>query len=211
LILSRLQENHSVHEQFWEQLAGLPREETAKRARCQYLAESGSFVVPLLNTDYLVDPGRRTIRSAPSSEDRPAGYLQQLCILAYLVDAKDLPPANRLVSVEKLDPGGFFFRGSHRLPVERLMSVFGPDPQLLHKAGRVLDAVPRAFGDASMELCVLPRIPVTLVVWASDEEFPARASVLFDQSATLQLPLDVLFAIGALTIESVLSTVKTIT
>ena len=200
-----------MHEQFWEQLAGLPRGETAQRAKCRYLAESDSFVVPLLSTDYLVDPVRRTIHAAQASEDRPAGYLQQLCLLAYLVDAKDLPPANRLVSVEKLDPGGFFFRGSHRLPVERLASTLGPDPQLLYKVGRVLNAIPRAFGDVSIELCVLPRIPVTLVVWAADEEFPARASIFFDQSATSQLPLDVLFAVAALTIEGVLSTVKTIT
>jgi hypothetical protein len=200
-----------VHEQFWEQLAGSPREETAKRAKCQYLAESDSFVVPLLSTDYLVNLVQRTIQAAVASEDRPAGYLQQLCILAYLVQAKDLPPANRLISVEKLDPGGFFFRGSHRLPIEKLASVFGPDPQVLHKVGQALYAAPRAFGDASIELCVLPRIPVTLVIWAADEEFPARASMFFDQSATTQLPLDVLFAIGTLTIDGVLSIVKTIT
>ena len=200
-----------MHEQFWERLAGLPREETAQRAKCRYLAEGDSFVVSLLNTDYLVDPARRIIRVSQASEDRPTGYLQQLCILAYLVEAKDLPLADRLVGVEKLDPGGFFFRGSHRLPVERLASVFGPDPRLLLKVGQVLNGVPRAFGDASIELCVLPRIPLTLVVWAADEEFPARASIFFDQSAAKQLPLDVLFAIGTLTIDGVLSTVKTIT
>ena len=199
-----------MHEQFWERLAGLPRAETAQRARCRYLAESGSFVVSLLNTGYLVDPARRTIWAA-APEGRPAGYLQQLCILAYLVDAKDLPVADRLASVEKLDPGGFFFRGSHRLPLEKLATVFGPNPQFLHKVGQTFNAVPRSFGDASIELCVLPRIPVTLVVWAADEEFPARASIFFDQNAATQLPLDVLFAIATLTIDGVLSTVKTIT
>ncbi len=199
-----------MHEQFWERLATLPREETAQRAKCRYLADDDAFVVPLLNTDYLVYPSRRTIRATQAPENRPAGYLQQLCILAYLVNAKDLPPGNRLVSAEKLDPGGFFFRGSHRLPVERLARVFGPDPQLLHKVGRALNAIPRTFGDVSIELCVLPRIPVTLVIWGADEEFPARASILFDQSVTLQLPLDVLFAIAALTIEAVLGIVDAI-
>ena len=198
-----------MHEQFWERLAGLPREETAKRAKCRYLAESDSFLVPLLSTDYVVDPARRTIRVAQASEDRCAGYLQQLCLLAYLVDAKALPPTGQLVSVEKLDPGGFFFRGSHRLPMEKLASVFGPDPQLLHKVGRVLNAVPRAFGDAAVELLVLPRIPLTLIVWVADEEFPARASILFDRDATMQLPLDVLFAAAALTIDVLLRIVGT--
>lgn len=200
-----------MHEQFWERLAGLPREETAQRAKCRYVAESDSFVVPLLNTDYIVEPSRHTIHAAQTSRDRPAGYLQQLCLLAYLVEAKDLPVANRLVSVEKLDPGGFFFRGSHRLPAEKLASVFGPNPQLLLEAGRVLNAIPQAFGDVSIELCVLPRIPITLAIWAADEEFPARASIFFEQSAATQLPLDVLFAAATLTIDGVLSTVKTIT
>ena len=209
--ISRPQENYGVHEQFWERLAGLPREETAKRAQCRYLAECDSFAISLLNTEYVVDPVRRTIRvAAESREDREAGYSQQLCILAYLVNARDLPRADQLVGVERLDPGGFFFRGSHRLPVEKLANAFGPDPRLLHEAGRMLDAVPRAFGDASIELLVLSRIPVTLVIWAADDEFPARASILFDQNATVQLPLDVLFAGAALTINVVLSIVNTV-
>ena len=199
-----------MHEQFWERLAGFHREETANRAKCKYLAAADSFAISLLNTEYVVDPVRRTIRvAAESREDREAGYSQQLCLLAYLVNARDSPPADRLVSVERLDTGGFFFRGSHRLPVEKLANAFGPDPQLLHKVGRRLDAVPRAFGDASIELSVLPRIPVTLVIWAANDEFPARASMLFDQNATVQLPLDVLFAGAALTINVVLSIVNT--
>ena len=201
-----------MHEQFWERLAGLPREETAQRAQCEYRAECDSFVVSLLNTEYLVNPIQRTILASTSSpKDRTAGYLQQLCLLAYLVNAKDLPLADRPVSVEKLDPGGFFFRGSHRLPVERLTTVFGRDLPLFQKVGRTLNAATRAFGDASIELLVLPRIPLTLVLWAADEESPARGSIFFDQSAPMHLPLDVLFAIAALTIDGVLSTVNAIT
>jgi hypothetical protein len=200
-----------MHEQFWEQLACLPREETARRARCRYRAECDFFAISLLNTEYVIDPVRRTICvAAASGADRAAGYLQQLCMLAYLVHAQDLPSADQLVSVERLDPGGFFFRGSHRLPVEKLAEAFGSEPQLLPKVGRILNAVPRAFGDASLELLVLPRISVILIIWAADEEFPARASVLLDQNATAQLPLDVLFAAAGLTISAVLSIVSTV-
>ncbi len=200
-----------MHEQFWDRLAGLERQETARRAQCRYLTENDSFAISLLNTEYIVDPVRRIIRAAGESRaDHTAGYLQQLCLLAYLVNAKDLPPADELVSVERLDPGGFFFRGSHKLPLEKLVHAFGSDPQLLHQVGRLLDAVPCAFGDAAIELSVLPRIPLTLVVWGADEEFPARASILFDRKATVQLPLDVLFAAAGLTIQAVLSTVSTL-
>lgn len=200
-----------MHEQFWDRLTELPRRETAQRARGRYLAEIDSFAISLLNTEYIVDPARRTIRAVGESrEDHAAGYLQQLCLLAYLVNVKDLPPTEQLVSAERLDPGGFFFRGSHKLPLEKLIETFGPDPQLLHKVAHVLNAVPRAFGDASIELSVLPRIPLTLVIWGADEEFPARVSVLFDRNATAQLPLDVLFAAAGLTVQVILSTVNTL-
>jgi hypothetical protein len=196
-----------VHEQYWEQVAKLDRDEAVRRTRCRYLAEHGSFAVLLLNREYLVDLGRQTVCLAAGA--RSAEYLEQLSILAYLIHARDLPLTGRLVSAEKLDRGGFFFRGSHKLPVEKLARVLGPDPTLLHKVGGALDAVPRTFGDAAIELSVLPRIPLTIIVWAADEEFPARASLLFDQSAPEQLPLDVLFAVSLLTIDVVVSIANT--
>ncbi len=199
-----------MHEQFWEQLAGLGREETARRAGGKYLPECDSWAILLLNREYRVDPAHRTVQAVGTdSGARPAGYLEQLCILAYLVGARDLPLAGKLISVEKLDAGGFFFRGSHKLPMERLTSLFGPDPQRLHTVGRQFNALSRPFGDAAIELCVLPRIPLILIVWAADQEFPARTSILFDQSATSQLPLDALFAAATLTINAIVSAVQT--
>lgn len=204
--VSRLPENARVHDHYWEQLAGLDRQETARRAACTYLPESDSFAIRLLNNEFAVDPAARIVRgSANAAGPQPAGYLEQLCILAYLVNARDLPLSETLVTAEKLEAGGFFFRGSHRLPVEKLEEIFGHNPPLLHKAGQLFDAAPKPFGDASIELLVLPRIPITLIIWASDEEFPARASILFDQTAAAHLPLDVLYAAATLTIKSVVN------
>ncbi len=201
-----------MHEQHWERLAELDREETAKRSRCRYLAECDSFAILLLNREHIVDPAGKTIRPiVETSEVRPAGFLEQLCILAYLVNAQDLPLVGKLVSVEKLDRGSFFFRGSHRLPIEKLANTFGPDPQLLRRVGQQFNAVSQPFGDIAIELCVLPRIPLTLIIWAADQEFPARTSILLDQSAVSQLPLDALFAAITLTISTLLNTAKTMT
>lgn len=199
-----------MHDQHWEQLARLDRKETAERARCRYLADQDAFALFLLNREYIVDVAQRVIRTAAAAPDSPpAGYLEQLCILAYLVNARDTPPAGKLVSVEGLDAGGFFFRGSHKLPAEKLADAFGSDPSLLHKVGQGLNAVSRAFGDAAIELLVLPRISIVVIIWAADDEFAARASILFDQNASLQLPLDALFALATLTINSIVSAAKT--
>ena len=47
---------------------------------------------------------------------------------------------------------------------------------------------------------MLPQLPLTIVIWGRDEEFEARASILFDQTAASQLPLDALLAAVNLTV-----------
>ena len=144
------------------------------------------------------------------SEPAPASFLEQLCILTYLLNVLDIPLANELVTAERLDPGGFFFRGSHRLPMQKLEDLLGKEPEQLKKAGKALNARACTFGDASIEILVLPRIPITLIIWAADEEFPARASILFDRSASEQMPLDALYALAKLTISTTVTLLQEI-
>jgi hypothetical protein len=132
----------------------------------------------------------------------PARFIQQLCILAYLINAKDLPAADKLVTAESLPGGQFFFRGPHSLPTDKLERTFGSQPERLYEAAKQFDAKRCEFGDASVQLYVLPRIPITAVIWRADEEFPARASILFDQTAAAQLPLDALQAAVNLAVEA---------
>ena len=60
------------------------------------------------------------------------------------------------------------------------------------------------FGDASIELYVLPRIPITIVVWQACDEFSARASILFDQTAASHLPLDALLGAVNLAVDALI-------
>ncbi len=46
-----------------------------------------------------------------------------------------------------------------------------------------------------MELATLPEMPLTLVLWTADEEFPARTAFLFDPVIEYQLPLDVILSL----------------
>ena len=181
-----------VHEGLWEQLVGVEQEEIARRAKCEYVRDEGQFLVRFLNAEYIVDPGSKEIVRKEAGEEQPAGYLEQLCVLAYLINSKDVAVANKLVKAETFPGGQFFFRGLHKLPTEKLAEVFGEQPERLYEAGEQFNARKREFGDASIEFEILPRVPVTIVVWVRDEEFGARASILFDQTAAEQIPLDAL-------------------
>ena len=194
-----------AHEGLWEQLVKLDRYETAQRAKSQYLEKSDSYVVNMLNKAYTISlSNMRIFNSNPDSQHEPAAFLEQLCLLAYLINARDLPLSNTLVNEQGLPGGQFFFRGPHTLPTGKLKEAFGDFPKLLYRASEPLAARESKFGDASVTLDILPRVPLTIVIWGRCEEFDARASILFDKAVADQLPLDALMAAVNLAVGAVL-------
>ena len=179
-----------MHEELWQKLIGLDQQKTAMRAKCQYFSSPKNYVIKLSNQEYTVYLSEKEIFSG--SPPVPAEFLEQVCILVYLINAKDIPLSNKLVKAESLPSGAFFFRGPHGLPTDELVDKFGQQPERLCQIGEKIGARRCEFGDASIELNILPRTPITIVMWGSDDEFPARASILFDQTVSEHLPLDAL-------------------
>jgi hypothetical protein len=191
-----------AHEGLWKQLEKLNGTETALRAKCKYLNNPDRYLVVMLNTEYVIElPNRKIFSVQPEMPKKPAEFLEQLCLLAYLINAQDIPFANKLVKAETLPGGQFFFRGQHSLPTVKLEINFGNYPETLYQTLSQFNAKKCTYGDASIELNVLPHIPLTIVVWRGDEEFATRASILFDKTAADQLPLDALLTAVNLTVE----------
>lgn len=197
--------SNMAHEGLWEQIDKLDPLETAMRAGCRYLRGPDRCVLTMLNAQYAVNLADHDISAlVDDSASESAGFIEQLCILAYLLGAKDIPLADKLVKAESLPGGQFFFRGLHSPPTDKLAKAFGDDPEGLIRASQQFDAEKCEFGDASIRLYALPRIPLTLVIWRKDAEFGARASILFDQTAAAQMPLDALWATVNLTVRKLL-------
>jgi len=195
-----------VHKELWNALAELDHAETCARAECQYAADSAQIELVMLNRLYRVDLEKRDIhRVDEHTEPVQAEFLEQLCVLSYLIHAQNRPLAGKLVKAEQLAAGQFFFRGPHGLPLKSLERAFGSVPRRMIQAVQPLNAREGSFGDASVEIPVFSRVPVTFILWAGDDEFPARASILFDETASAQLPLDALLAAVNLAVASMTS------
>jgi hypothetical protein len=199
-----------AHDDLWEQLKKLDGRQTAQRAKCRYLGDPARYVVTMLNSEYFIGLSTMRIYSAGSAPKKEsAGFLEQLCLLAYLINAQDVPLANQLVNAQALPAGQFFFRGIHSLPTGKLETAFGDCPSRLFEVSTQFGAERCEFGDASIRLPVLPRLPLTVVIWGRCEEFQARASILFDKSAADQLPLDALLAAVNLTLDALIEAAGT--
>jgi len=184
-------------ERAWDVLAGLDPQDVSHRAQVVYDESLGGYILPLFNRELSIRPGERRI-SGNSPEANL--LLEQLCdyttlsILWYLIQAKDEPFSGSLVNPSHTGEGRMFFAGAHVLPLDRIVRRYGNDARgFLHKGfefgGEQLD-----FGDASLMLFPFPRVPVVLLLWTGDEEFPARADLLFDATCSVHLPMDILWA-----------------
>ena len=219
-----------MHEGLWVQLEKRNPAETARQAGCEYICveegpdgkdsqsvfdasqgsvPNGYWVMSFLNRKYEIDPVKKFVRIVgKGAEKEPVGFLEQLCMLAYLIKAQDIPLSDTLVKAEQLPGGDFFFRGIHALPMGELAEALGEEPELLLKAGQALGGRYCEYGDASIEIFILPRLPITIIIWAGDEEFPGRASILFDRTAADQIALDALGAGVNLTVKAILNNIK---
>ncbi|MDO8301718.1 MAG: DUF3786 domain-containing protein, partial [Sedimentisphaerales bacterium] len=121
-----------AHEELWNQLARLDPYETAQRAMCNYTSDSQCYGITLLNCPFVVNMTDKTAyRIEGNTTSEPAGFLEMLCILTYLIHAKKIPLANKLVGPQAFTYGEFFFRGPHQLPNGKIAKVFGLKPERL--------------------------------------------------------------------------------
>lgn len=189
-------------EKAWEKLRRLDPPTVCRNASVSFDKRFGRYVIKSFCSEFHIDPLKKSVQS-----DRPGelilkrhGYFFTHSCLWYLVHAKDIPLTGRLVRPANLKEGELFFRGSHILPLESLAGKYADDRKAFMRRGKEVCAGSVDFGDASLQLLPLPRIPVTLILWLHDEEFPARADLLFDSSCEMQVPIDIVWSLAMLSI-----------
>jgi hypothetical protein len=185
--------SHKLDPIFFTRLASLDRGEVRARSLCDL--EGGDYIVPFLTWRYRVSVERRLIEPV-SPDAREVSADLGLLLLFYLLQARDIPLEGRWVSEFDLPGGSLFFKGPHRFRTDHLAERFGRDLEGFAEASRCLGGVSVEFGDKAFRFQVLPRIPAAVVLWRSDDEFPASAKLLLDASVKEHLPLDVIFGLS---------------
>lgn len=187
----------------WELLAAADPAAVARRAAVSFDAAAGRYRVPALGHSFAVHPGDRQILNLePGGEVflKRYGDFFRLAVLWYLIKASPARPSGLLVRPSALPGGGLFLKGTHVLPLEKLAAGYAARPEAFLAAGAALGGTAAGYGNASFVLFPLPKVPTTIVLWTEDDEFPARADLLFDATCTAHLPLDILWSVAMLSI-----------
>jgi hypothetical protein len=191
-------------EKAWGLVCGLPRAEVCRATGAGFDEQAGAYRLRCYGRDFLVNPCDMLI-SCPTPEGALfLGKLKdffRLAVLWYLANAKEIPPTGRLLRPTDVKGGHRFTVGTHVLPLDAIAQRFGRDREGFLRLGRAYGAeeVP-GTADATLRFYPLPRVPVTLVLWLAEEEFPARADLFFDSTCEFQLALsDVIWAVAMMT------------
>jgi hypothetical protein len=201
------EQNNPGENKAWEILATLKPEDVCKAASVSYDTASLEYMLRSYGMDFSINVRDKTITSAtPGSELflQKQGYFFRLSVLWYLVHAKNISCTGRLVKLESVKGGNIFTKGSHVLPLDKVALKYGKDRESFLEKAKSFGGQPVKYGDIAVQLAPLPKIPVALLLWLEDEEFPARADLLFDSTCELQLPTDILWSIAMMSVLAML-------
>jgi hypothetical protein len=144
-----------------------------------------NFLGQQLEVEY---PSGKFLTPSPSAEKPP--LFIQILILHYLSATTETVTSEKLISFKELSGGNIYIEPFNMRAVRPLAKLFGGTPRRLLEVAACLGGEEAAYGDAAVTIPVFPRIPVTLILWAGDEEFAASANILFNASAARILPTE---------------------
>ena len=104
----------------------------------------------------------------------------RVLILHYLLSAKGTPITNKLIAFKELPGGDSYSRTFSKRAIEPLVEHFGEQPHVLIDIAGKLGAHTVAYGDVAVTVNAFNKVPITIVLWRGDEEFPAQGDILFD-------------------------------
>ncbi|NNF98968.1 MAG: DUF3786 domain-containing protein [Desulfobacteraceae bacterium] len=108
---------------------------------------------------------------------------EQVLILHYILGTrKKIKLTGNWISYREIPGASFYFSAFVKRATNPLKKVFGDNPAALKNAAPLIHAQPIDMGDAGYQVAPLPLVPIQLIIWQGDDEFPSEANILFDES-----------------------------
>jgi hypothetical protein len=155
------------------------------------LSDAGEAEVPFMGTTYLVSNAgvRRT-------DGRRVPDINGSALIRYVLRGSRSRPAGQFVTFAQL-AGPLFKQGSYSesaLEQPIIKRFQGRIPELLSQAASLggYQGGEAGFGGVSLIFDLLPHIPLQLIFYDRNDEFPARATLLYARNATQLIDFEVL-------------------
>jgi len=158
--------------------------------------ESDGLKLPYWGREILVAWPGLEVRWLDDGE--PLSTFDQAMVFYYLDAADGTPLADHWVGFRELPNGGFYNQAFQGYSGDLLARRFGNKLEDLAAAAAQLEGqhLPE-LAPAAYAFQPLPRIRIGAALWPGDEDFPARASILFDEACSHAMTTDGLALLGS--------------
>lgn len=178
--------------------------ECCARSGALWKPEEETIEIDFLNRPYLV---RLPAFEVVFAEEE-APIRERILLLHYLQTASGAKLSGEWIAFSQV-PGGELYLGNFRArSVDRLVRAFGGREEKLAEGAEAAGGEAAEYGDVSLQLRALPQVPVMLVLWRGDEEFPPSGNILFDATVTEYLPTEDMVVLAEMAVGQLLKTTE---
>jgi hypothetical protein len=157
--------------------ASLGPEEIAERARAPYDAARREFTLTLMGEDYTV--------SWPDAKIDLVDPYSRILMLRYLCEGRYIEPTGKYIAYNELPWGDVYEMNFHGRVIGRFLREFGNDTDAFK---RIMEGTP-GLGAVAEDKCdrgyrfdFMNGLPMKILMWEGDDEFPASAQMLYDET-----------------------------
>jgi len=136
--------------------------------------------------------------TAESDQGHALSTFDHAMLLYYLAQADGAPMADRWIAFRELPDGAFYHQAFTGYSGNQLAQTFGDRPDDFAAAALALNGLRLpALAEHAFAFQALPHIRLAAALYPGDEDFPAKAAVLFDAAASHYMVTDGLALLGA--------------
>ena len=127
-----------------------------------------------------------------SSKTTNVNLVTKIMLLHHILAASGeaLKPVTERTTYEDIPGCRHYQPVFEKRALKPLQTAFGHDRRLFLEAGLAMGGAEEEFGDASFTVRAFPMVPITIILWEGDDEFPPSLRMLFDPSVPGYLPLE---------------------
>jgi len=179
----------------FQELSERVPKDVCRRASCKYDDMNNLYILSVWGDEYGIFPNQLKINCMSNNTLNLHDYFD-LFIIHYLLKSKEIEICNEWISEKDIPGGTTFFRGPHEIPTNLISLQFNNNINEFKERCEQLHGIPLNMADAAYSFKIAPRIPVAVLYWRGDDEFPPESKILYDRTITEHLASDIIYALA---------------
>jgi len=179
----------------FQELSERDPKDVCRRASCKYDDMNELYRLSVWGDEYGIFPKQLKINCMSNNPQSLHDYFY-LFIIHYLLNSKEIEISNEWISEKDLPGGTTFFRGPHEIPTNLISLRFNNNINEFKERCEQTHGIPLNMADAAYSFKITPRIPVAVLYWRGDDDFPAESKILYDRTIAEHLASGIIYALA---------------